>query len=250
MVRKARGQARTARHTRGRNAVLSFVIPAHNEARYLRPTLQSIHDACSDLDERYEILVVDDASTDATADIAREHGARVVAVEHRHIAATRNSGARAARGHSLLFVDADTCVDRGVIGAMKTALDAGVVGGGAAVRFDAEAPRWGAIAMDVVIFGFRRLGLAAGCFLFCTRGAYEAVGGFDERFFGGEEIAMSAALKRRGRFVVLREPVVTSSRKLRARSFWDMAAFVGALLLRPGRVRSRRGLDYWYGDSR
>ncbi len=48
---------------------------------------------------------------------------------------------------------------------------------------------------------------AAGCFLFCTRSAFVAVDGFDEAFFGAEEVVMSRALKRHGKFVVLRDAV-------------------------------------------
>ena len=65
---------------------------------------------------------------------------------------------------------------------------------------------------------YRIFRLASGCFLFCTREAFDAVCGFDERLFAAEEGAMSRALARHGRFVVLREFVVTSGRKLRAYS--------------------------------
>ena len=56
----------------------------------------------------YEIIVADDASTDATAEIARQNNSCVVSVNHRQIAATRNSGAKAAQGERLFFVDADS----------------------------------------------------------------------------------------------------------------------------------------------
>ncbi len=56
------------------------------------------------------MIVVDDASTDATPEIAAQNNARVVSVNHRQIAATRNSGARAAQGERLFFVDADTTI--------------------------------------------------------------------------------------------------------------------------------------------
>jgi hypothetical protein len=45
-----------------------------------------------------------------------------------------------------------------------------------------------------------------------------AVGGFDEAFFGAEEIVISRALRNHGRFVVLKEAVTTSGRKLRTHS--------------------------------
>ena len=56
------------------------------------------------------------------------------------------------------------------------------------------------------------LKMAPGCFLFCTRRAYLAAGGFDEGLFWSEEVAFDKRLKRQGRFVMLREFVITSAR--------------------------------------
>src|SRR5262245_21899374 len=70
--------------------VLSFVIPAHNEERYIGATLASVFASAREVGEPFEVIVVDDASTDRTAEIAGEHGAKVVPVAHRQISATRN----------------------------------------------------------------------------------------------------------------------------------------------------------------
>lgn len=60
----------------------------------------------------YEVLVVDDGSRDATAAVAERHGCRVVRhPECRGAAAARNSGAQAARGEILLFIDSDVAAD-------------------------------------------------------------------------------------------------------------------------------------------
>ena len=72
--------------------MISFVVPAHNEQACLPATLTAIHSSARTLGLKYEIIVVDDASTDRTAAIARDHQARVVSVNHRQIAATRNAG--------------------------------------------------------------------------------------------------------------------------------------------------------------
>ena len=64
-------------------------------------SLVALHAAGRELGERYELVVVDDASTDGTALVAQRHGALLVSVAHRQIAATRNSGARAANGELL-----------------------------------------------------------------------------------------------------------------------------------------------------
>src|SRR5258708_12427538 len=117
--------------------MISFVVPAYNEERYLAATLESIHAAARAVGEPYEIVVADDASTDATAAIAEEGGARVVRVEKRQIAATRNAGARAGTGNRLIFVDADTKVNEAVVRAALPAMDNAVVGCCAALLFDA-----------------------------------------------------------------------------------------------------------------
>src|SRR5882672_9409195 len=114
------------------DVMISFVVPAHNEQTCLPATLAAIHESACVVGQQYEIIVANDASTDATAEIAQQHNARVVAVNHRQIAATRNSGARAAKGERIFFVDADTIINPRTVAAALRAMDAGAVGGGGA----------------------------------------------------------------------------------------------------------------------
>jgi hypothetical protein len=112
-------------------------------------------------------------------------------------------------------------------------------------------PLYARLLLPVLVWSFRSAGLAAGCFLFCTRNAFVAVGGFDEAFYGAEELVMSRALKRQGRFVVLRQAVITSGRKLRTHSVREMLAILVRLALRgPGAVKQRQGMDLWYAERR
>ena len=233
--------------------MISFVVPAYNEEKYLRPTLEAIHAAARATGEAYEIVVADDASTDATAAIAREMGARVVRVEKRQIAATRNAGARESVGDRLFFVDADTRVDAALVAEALAALDAGAAGGGAPVRIDA-APRWAERFMKYIFVPlyFRLARWAAGCFVFCTREAFDAAGGFDERYYASEEIAFSKAVKRVGRFAMLKSYVVTSPRKLAGRSALDVVALVMRLAAggRAGLMRRTGATAFWYPERR
>src|SRR4029453_5379128 len=87
-------------------SMLSFVVPAPNEQGCLGRTVQAIHAAARATGRPYEVIVVDDASTDATAEVARKHDATVVSVNRRQIAATRNAGGRTAPGGPPFFVDA------------------------------------------------------------------------------------------------------------------------------------------------
>jgi len=198
-----------------------------------------------------EIIVVDDASTDRTAGIASDRGVRVVAVMHRHIAAARNAGAREACGEMLVFVDADTLVGADVICAAHRALLDGALGGGCAVRLQGPLRRRLKIAESFFVWFFRVTRVAPGCFLFCTRAAFDAVGGFDETWYAGEDVAMSRALARRGRFVILREAVMTSARKVRTFSAAEHVRLIVRLAwYGRGLLKSREGLDLWYGRRR
>src|SRR4051812_42544357 len=95
--------------------MLSFIIPAHNEELWIAKCLGSIRSAMEKLAEPYEVIVVNDASTDSTPAIAEQifhewqnttndqrlttnalTSARTLPVEHRHIAAVRNAGVRAS----------------------------------------------------------------------------------------------------------------------------------------------------------
>jgi glycosyltransferase involved in cell wall biosynthesis len=232
-------------------ASISFIIPAYNEEPLLGRTLRALDHATRALHDQVEVIVVDDASTDRTAAIAHEHGARVVAVKCRQIAATRNAGAREATGEMLVFVDADTIVTEVTVRAAVAAMRGGAVGGGCAFRFDGRVPLYGRVLAAIAVPLYRTLRLASGCLLFCTREAFRAAGGFDETLFAAEEIAMSQGLRRQGRFVVLRESVTTSGRKLRAYSGREFLGMLLRLSLagRKG-VRRREGLGNWYGERR
>jgi glycosyltransferase involved in cell wall biosynthesis len=231
--------------------MISFIVPAYNEELLLAETLRAIQAAAAGAGEPCEILVVDDASTDRTAVVAETHGARVVRVNHRQIAATRNSGARAARGDVFVFVDADTLIGEDIVRGLARALREGAVGGGAAVRFDEPLPAYARILLPVLLRVFRVARLAAGCFVFCTREAFEAAGGFDARLFAGEEIALSRALGKQGRFVILRKAVHTSGRRLRAYSMGEVWSVMRRLGL-GGRksIEDRGGTQMWYGPRR
>jgi glycosyltransferase involved in cell wall biosynthesis len=87
--------------------LISVVVPALNEEKYVGRCLSSLH-AQSYPGELYEIIVVDNASTDRTAKIAREFGVRVAYEAERGVGRARHRGAREARGEIIAGTDADT----------------------------------------------------------------------------------------------------------------------------------------------
>lgn len=233
--------------------MLSFIVPAYNEELELPSTLSAIRAAAAAASpEPSEIIVVDDGSTDATAEVAMTGGARVVTIHRRQIAAARNAGAREARGDILFFVDADTRIAPAHVTGAQEALAASCAGGSARGKLDGVVPLWGRIFVRVFsAFYFTVANLGAGAFLFTTRKNFDRAGGFDDQLFAGEEIYFSQALKKLGRFRVLAEPVVTSGRKLRMYSARQILGLsVGIVFRGKQGVRSRNKLDLWYDGRR
>ena len=229
--------------------MISIIIPAYNEEALLDGTLDAARAAAATLGSPYEIIVVDDGSTDRTAKIAAEHGARVVGVDVRHIAAARNAGARVAAGDLLIFVDADTLVTPGVLQGAVRSIGAGAVGGGAGARQDSNDPPWGPAVFGFAAWLMRTAGWAAGCFMFVRADVFHRAGGFDERYFASEEIHLSRAVKKHGRFVILRDKVITSGRKGRLFTGREVLwQFVTALW--PANLKRRDRLGIWYGGQR
>ena len=231
--------------------MLSFVVPAHDEEGAIAATVRSIRDAARSAQAAFEIIVVDDASSDRTAELAAAEGAQVLRVERRQIAAARNAGARAARGETFVFVDADTLIGADVVVGLQRAIEAGAVGGGAAMRFDAPTPRWLDAVLPAGNWIARRLRITGGCFVFCRRDAFEAVGGFDEALFAAEEIRLCRQLRAHGEVVILRDSVLTSGRKLRTYSAGELlGATVRIGLAGTAGVRDRSRLGLWYDPRR
>jgi len=231
---------------------LSVIVPAYNEEFELPKTLAALFPALRAAGYSFEVIVVDDHSTDRTAAIAQEAGARVLTVSLRQISAVRNVGAKAAQGDFLLFVDADTRISETVIrGAVET-MQKGAVGGGAWVRFEPPISPMIAAVIEVFDFFYMRVcRWAAGCFLFARRADFQAVGGFDQTLYASEEIDLSRRLKKRGPFILLSHPVHTSARKARMYSLTWPIRIIGRLLLKGRKVlETREGLDVWYSDKR
>ena len=231
--------------------MLSFIVPAYNEEAELPAMLRSLRAAAEASHEEFEIVVVDDASTDRTAEIATAAGAQVVSVNRRQIAAVRNAGARVARGDVLFFVDADTHITPTHVTEALRALQSGYVGGSARIRLDAEVPRWARAFLVVFSALYFGSNLGVGAFLFCRREDFAAAGEFDEQYFAGEEVYLTLALKKLGRFIILPEPITTSARKVRMHTpRYVLGQWLGMMLGGKRALRQREKLALWYDGKR
>ncbi len=91
--------------------LVSIIIPALNEEEYIGKCLNSINEL-DDHEGILEIIVIDNGSTDRTAEIARNLGARVYSIKNVTISRLRNYGALNAKGSIIAFVDADCIVSK------------------------------------------------------------------------------------------------------------------------------------------
>ena len=84
--------------------LVSVVIPVHDRAHYLGPAIDSVQ---SQTHKPVELIVVDDGSSDGSARVAEERGARVIRQCQRGVSAARNAGIEAATGDYIAFLDSD-----------------------------------------------------------------------------------------------------------------------------------------------
>jgi glycosyltransferase involved in cell wall biosynthesis len=239
----------------------SLIIPAYNEEAYLPALLDSVDAARS----RYaggpgdvEVVVVDNASSDATADLARSGGCRVVREDRRVIAAVRNSGARNARGHVFAFVDADILIHADTFNAIDKSLSTGkVVAGASGVKLQRMSPGIAITYMLIVpLVWLTRMDTGV---VFCRREDFEAIGGYNEDRLFAEDVQFLWDLMRLGRkqgrkLTRIRSvKSICSTRKFDRHGDWHYLL----LMLRffYGLLFSKSSLDnfarmYWYGNQR
>lgn len=179
---------------------LSLIIPVYNAASLLRSCLESVGrmDVPRDC---LEVIVVDNGSTDASAQVASARGARVVFEPRRNPYTARNTGASHARGEVLGFTDADCILDPGWAGAVREALETldavcgqslGAPGGPVSRLVQARyAQNYSArVARGLGVFDTRNAAV--------KRSWFERVGGFDDRLDEYSDDLFGIALREAG----------------------------------------------------
>lgn len=167
---------------------LSVIVPAFNEEMYLPRSLSSLQRAAAECRCSVELIVVDNASTDRTAEIALASGARVVCETVHNVARVRNAGAATAHGEVLVFVDADTVVPLEFLDRVHEAIaDPLCLGGSADIVHDVRSE-----ILRVYLGAWRwigfKLGMAQGAAQFCRASAFRDLNGYDESQFMGEDV--------------------------------------------------------------
>lgn len=231
--------------------LISVIIPAFNEERYLPETLSSILRARAECRCGVELIVVDNASVDRTMQVARHWGATVVREDVHNVGRVRNAGAAAAQGDVLVFVDADTVVPlRFLDGVAEAMSDPTCIGGRPDVchypklqllRIYFRAWKWIGL----------KLGIAQGAAQFCRASAFRSLNGYDESLFMGEDVDFYWRLRR---LCVAREAnlkflgdmiVVPSPRRFDHNPMWRTLIWTNPLFIAPLR-RARSAWPAWY----
>lgn len=238
----------------------SLIVPAYNEEALLPRLLESVAEARRRFRggaEAVEVIVADNGSTDATAEIARRAGCRVQPVARRCIAAARNGGAAAARGEVLCFVDADSIVHAETFNVVEATLDDTVVGGATG----AVPERWslGLRVTYALMWPAMVLWRLDSGVVFCRRSDFETVGGYDEGRLFAEDVVFLLALRACGRRRAPRRRLarpagaktLTSARKFDKHGEWHFLrmgikhAFL--MKLRPQKTQEF-ARAYWYDE--
>jgi rSAM/selenodomain-associated transferase 2 len=197
---------------------ISVIIPTYNE----ETTVVKALDALERLVNVSEVVVVDGGSTDSTCAIVEEYRGlkplKLIKLDEPNRGRQLDEGTRHANGDVYWFLHADTRPVQGCARHIKSVLRySEVIGGNFEIQFDGRS-RW-ARFLTWLYPHLRSIGLVYGdSAFFVSREAYEKIGGF--RPYGVfEDLDLFHRLRRLGRFMHLKQHVVTSSRRFQSRSF-------------------------------
>lgn len=184
--------------------MISIIIPTYNEEKIIEKRLKSLLKLSGD----YEIIVAD-SSDDNTYEVAKKYVKVVRSEKGRGV--QMNKGAREAKGDILLFLHLDTLLRKGSLERIDVAIKNDYVGGRFVLNFNSTK----------LIFRFISFFTKSDIFrlyygdqaFFCRKDVFEKINGYkDVKIM--EDIDFYNRLRKKGKVKVIKEPVVTSSRRL------------------------------------
>jgi rSAM/selenodomain-associated transferase 2 len=194
-----------------RPPLVSIIVPVLDE----EAAITGLLDHLAALSGRFEVIVADGGSRDATRELAARHASRPLIVEAPAGRARQmNAGAAAARGEALLFLHADTRLPADACASVTRALtEPATLGGNFALRFD------GGDRFSRMLGGWYALQRRAGIYygdsaIWLRSTAFQELGGFRPLAIM-EDYDLARRLQRAGRTLCLPGPAVTSARRWR-----------------------------------
>ena len=174
----------------------SFVIPAYNEEEYLAEVLKSIHDGAIDALLSYEIIVVDNGSSDNTSIVAKANGACVHKISKSTVAYARNYGANFTSGEVLCFVDGDTVLTKKWFSTLKKRLiETDFIASEFVMGSHVVIPEKASWIEKYWFSGGKSTNYIGSANLICSASAFSKVEGFDESKITGEDYDFCCRIK-------------------------------------------------------
>ncbi len=167
---------------------LSVIIPAYNEQNFIGNTIKRAIKSCQEAQIDFEIIVVNDASTDETAIIAEKNGANVINVHNRNIGKNRNAGAKKAKFDTILFLDADAAVSaKDIRRSLEFLQNYSIVC--PFYRFDSFFPPHASFMLNIynICVSYGGPWGGGGGIAFIDRERFQNIGGYNELIFVGED---------------------------------------------------------------
>jgi glycosyltransferase involved in cell wall biosynthesis len=197
--------------------MISIVIPALNEEKYLPDCVKSLNN--QDWNGEYEIIVVDNGSTDRTAAIAREFGVKVISCPKKGVVYARQAGAEEAKGEIIVQVDADTVYHSNWLGEIDQHFSRHPDSAGLAGRYIYIHPTWWAPVERVyrtILNGvgqliFRWPPSVSGANFAFRRSAFLLANGYDPASLQPDQWGIARRLSRFGKIYFEKKLVVTTS---------------------------------------
>lgn len=204
---------------------VSVVIPAFNEEKYIGDTLNSLLKSEQQTHISYEVILVDNNSSDKTVDVARKFqdgmDLRIIKEEKQGRGAARARGFSEAKGEIILSADADTIFYKGWVETLTKAIKGDVVAVTTSCKIVDSS------SLNNVIFNFAQptfmvlyriflghywlSGFSSGI----SSSAYQKSGGFDANLQSQEDIDLSLKVAKLGKIKFINKPVIFSGRRFK-----------------------------------
>ncbi len=219
------------------NPTVAIVIPAYNEGGLIERTLRSIDSSLKIVDQPVRVVVVNNASTDHTGEIARASGAMVVEEARKGIARARQTGVESLPDsvEIVLSTDADSIVPKEWIHAYLHVLsNPSIIAAYGPIKYIFDAKPSVMEKVSSIMVGFlselyrtvnrtNRIIKGSGANSAIKISAIQSVGGYDDLLLRGEDTELFHRLSGLGPIVPIDEVVLTSNRRIRNRGFLNHA---------------------------